>query len=176
MQRYLITAALVLLIALLAGWYQPAPLPPAHGWARLTGLLASLVLLCLFVERAVEVVLSALRGGGADRLDLALAQANSGSDEHRRLARERMQYRAHSRLIAQQLALVAGLLLALAGVRILALLTTEPPGGWQGRLFDLLDILLTGAVIAGGSDAANKFTKAYGQLMASLCRSRSDAE
>lgn len=168
MTRYWITLLAVCTLALLAYWYHPAAVPAQDPLLRVPGILMTVVMLSLFVERAVEVVLSSLRSGGADRLDLALDNTPVGTDVHRALMCERADYRAHSRLIAQQLALGFGLLIALVGIRILAGLVYEVPAGWQNRLFHMLDILLTGSVIAGGSDAANKLTKAYSQVMANL--------
>lgn len=173
MTRYWITLLLVLCLALLAYWYHPAAaIPVGDPLLRVPALLVTVVMLSLFVERAVEVVLSSLRSGGADRLDLALANTPAGTDAYMALVRERADYRAHSRLIAQQLALGLGLMIALVGIRILAGLVQEVPEGWQNRLFHMLDILLTGSVIAGGSDAANKLTKAYSQVMNNLANKK----
>lgn len=175
MYRYWITLTIVCLLALLAYWYHPdAAITLSDPVLRLPTLLVTVAVLSLFVERSVEVVLSALRSGGADQLDLALAHTPKDTDDYRALLYERADYRAHSRLIAQQLALTFGLLIALVGVRILAGLVADVPAGWQDRLFHMVDILLTGSVIAGGSEAANKLTKAYSQLMRNLARRGAD--
>lgn len=169
MTRYWITLCVVCTLAVLAYWYHPAAAVPVQDpLLRVPAILITVVMLSLFVERAVEVVLSSLRSGGADKLDLALENTPAGTEAYLALVRERADYRAHSRLIAQQLALGFGLLIALVGIRILAGLVQEVPAGWQDRLFHMLDILLTGSVIAGGSDAANKLTKAYSQVMQNL--------
>ena len=178
MQRYVITLGIIMALALGGFYWQP----PGLAWRPQPMLILPMVfgyvvLICLFLERAIEVFLSALRGGGADLLDLrleTLAGIASPSLEQQEqlfaLQRERSAYRSHSRLIAQQMGLCFGLLLALVGLRILDQLVVQPPLGWQGRLFTVVDILLTGSVLAGGSDAVNKLTKAYGQLMAGLSK------
>ncbi|MBB3166975.1 hypothetical protein [Simiduia aestuariiviva] len=178
MQRYFITLLFVLCLALLGFFWQPTGLPwRPQPLLVLPMVFGYVVLVCLFLERAIEVFLSALRGGGADRLDQQLrafdALVNpdeSARTQHRMLQQARSDYRSHSRLIAQQMGLCMGLLVALVGLRILEQLVLDVPAGWQGRLFSAVDILLTGSVLAGGSDAVNKLTKAYGQLMASMAK------
>ncbi|MDN3637714.1 hypothetical protein QWY82_02725 [Simiduia curdlanivorans] len=178
MQRYLFTLIVILAIA------GVGIVLPTQGLSVQPNSLtvfpvvfASVLLICLFVERAIEVFLSALRGGGADRLDLALTQlkliatpSKEQLDQLGALTISRSEYRSHSRLIAQQMGLCFGLMIALVGFRILGSLVLELPSGWQGKAFTLLDILLTGSVLAGGSDAVNKLTKAYGHIMAAVSR------
>lgn len=180
MQRYVITLLFVMVLALLGLYLQPTGL----AWRTQPLLVLPMVfgyvlLICLFLERAIEVFLSALRGGGADMLDLQLEElaglaAPTAAQQERwhQLQRERSAYRSHSRLIAQQMGLCFGLIVALVGVRILDQLVAETPAGIQGRMFVMVDVLLTGSVLAGGSDAVNKLTKAYSQLMASVATKR----
>lgn len=180
MQRYLITLMLVVGLALAGFFLQPAALDwRSQPLLVLPMVFGYVVLVCLFLERAIEVFLSALRGGGADRLDQELRSFDAVDrldDEARArfqaLQLARSEYRSHSRLIAQQMGLCMGVMVALVGLRILEQLVVAPPTGWQGQWFTCVDILLTGSVLAGGSDAVNKLTKAYGQLMASMANKR----
>ncbi|UTA47816.1 hypothetical protein L1F30_16880 [Simiduia sp. 21SJ11W-1] len=180
MQRYVITLLVVMVLALLG----LGVAPKALAWRPdpllvLPMVFGYVVLVCLFLERAIEVFLSALRGGGADRLDQQLQSFDAihkldteARAEFQALQLARADYRSHSRLIAQQMGLCMGLLIALVGLRILEQLVVAPPAGLQGRWFTCIDILLTGSVLAGGSDAVNKLTKAYSQLMASMANKR----
>jgi len=178
MQRYLFTLIIILAIAGVGVIFptQGVSVKP-DSISVVPVIFMSVVLICLFVERAIEVFLSALRGGGADRLDLELDQLKAIAapsketlDKLCTLTIVRSEYRAHSRLIAQQIGLCFGLMVALVGFRILGSLVQDLPFGWQGKAFTLLDILLTGSVLAGGSDAVNKLTKAYAHLMATISR------
>ena len=178
MQRYIFTLAFIIVVI------GVSVLLPAQGLSlradtltALPALFVTILLICLFVERAIEVFLSALRGGGADRLDLEVEQLQSvqtPTQDQVNALNDRMvarsEYRSHSRLIAQQMGLCFGLFIALVGFRILANLVGDLPSGWQARAFLLLDILLTGSVLAGGSDAVNKLTKAYGTIMTNVLR------
>ena len=146
-----------------------------------------LLLLSLIVERAIEVFLSTTRGNRAQELDdqiEALTEEIQGLGEGDDLKtkraeltdkkKERAAYRIRSRCAAQWLGLVIGIMVAIAGVRILGNLV-EPKslialkdsttGAWQVNFFILVDVLLTGAVLAGGSEAINRITKRFNNFM-----------
>lgn len=171
MQRYLFTLLAVISLLAVAFCTQPVGVELRPNlWLVVPTLFGCMVLVCLFVERAIEVFLSALRGGGADALDRRLQECERCSDADGgqalvALRAERSAYRSDSRLIAQQMGLCFGLVIALLGLRILENLVVELPVGWQGRWFIVVDVFLTGSVLAGGSDAVNKLTKAYAQVV-----------
>ncbi|MFC1606374.1 hypothetical protein ACFL47_00265 [Candidatus Latescibacterota bacterium] len=150
-----------------------------------------LVLISLFVERAIEVFLSAWRSAGADELDGELAymrkkitdnvkttdnqHADDSADkteierlkgELELLEIERTRYRADSRFISHWFGLGIGVLVAGVGVRVLSnILDISTLTGNQEGIFIIVDILLTGAVLAGGSEAINKIIKVYNSFM-----------
>ncbi|WP_115718058.1 hypothetical protein [Gallaecimonas mangrovi] len=141
-------------------------------------LFGYLVLISLLVERATEIFLSTWRSSGADKLDLELrqrqealkaAQGNSIEPQQKALAElqhQRTLYRAQSRQMAQWIGLTIGTLVSLVGVRILgSLVEAMPSQPWQHHLFVTLDVLLSGTVLAGGSDAVNKIMKLYTSAM-----------
>lgn len=146
-----------------------------------------LVLISLFIERAIEVFLSAWRSQGADMLDYeisknksvieALSDANNNAGLNKTdisdasktllaLQEERVIYSAHSRFIAQWMGLGIGFLVSLVGVRVLGnVIDIASLSGSQQGVFTVVDILLTGAVLAGGSEAINKIMKVYNSFM-----------
>ena len=102
--------------------------------AKLGTNLGWLAFVAVFIERAVEVFLSGLRGGDADQLDLdlqnrrqAIAALEADASKTKELAFARQQlrlaiknrniFRSQSRRIAFLVALLFGLLAALVGVR-----------------------------------------------------------
>ncbi|MFC1573315.1 hypothetical protein ACFL6M_06920 [Candidatus Eisenbacteria bacterium] len=152
-----------------------------------------LVLISLFVERAIEVVLSAWRSQGADLLDWTIRNKKKQLSEHETLSAEgprpaqhsqtsiqtlknelekleedRVIYSAKSRFAAQWLGVGIGLLVALVGVRVLGnILNTSALTGKQAGAFIIVDVLVTGVVLAGGSEAINKIMRVYNSFMSS---------
>jgi len=136
-------------------------------------------LISLFVERAIEIFLSAWRSEGADKLDLSITQKTEELEEEqnqdskrnikqelKKLKEKRMNYSAKSRIQALWIGLVISALIASVGIRILGTIVdiTRMPAV-QKSLFTGVDILLTSAVLAGGSDAINKLMKIYNSFM-----------
>jgi hypothetical protein len=151
-------------------------------------MLGVLLAVCMFFERAIEVFLSAFRSGEADRLDHQIDRAtqryNSLVDPKRAVAanladieraskalddaREmRVEYRIASRAVALWSGLCGGLLVSLAGFRMLRPLLDKASFDIvaHDHLFKAVDVLITGALIAGGSDAINRMSKLYGTFM-----------
>jgi hypothetical protein len=148
------------------------------------------------MERAIEVFLSAWRGGDADLQDLqiekvkeelrkltGLEPAASPEEARRRetrsenlqvelknLTETRTRYRIRSRNIAHMVSLVMGMTIAALGLGVLQniidpRLIEEIASTRQGFFLKATDILLTGSVLAGGSEAINKLTKVYTTYM-----------
>jgi hypothetical protein len=144
-------------------------------------MLGYLLLVSLFVERAIEIILSSWRSTGADKLDREIdkakkeIQASQPRDEQNmplaspdleKLLDTRAAYRADSRFAALWIGMVIGVIVSLAGVRILGnLYETYGLTSFQLGLFIVVDVLLTGFVLAGGSDAINKIYKVYSSFM-----------
>ena len=93
------------------------------------------------------------------------------------LEMERTRYRADSRFISQWLGLGIGVLVALVGVRVLGnIVDISTLTGPQVGIFVVVDIMLTGAVLAGGSEAINKIMKVYNSFMISTAEKASIME
>mgnify|MGYP006971718253 CR=1 FL=1 len=152
--------------------------------------LGILLVIAIFMERAIEIFLSTWRSGGADRRDariqdlrdeisLAVHAAEAAKRDNRpdkeKQARERAEdkeaalkealkdradYRIESREVALRGGFLLGVFIAAVGVRGLEGVVIVPEGtDAQFVCFRLIDILVTGAALSGGSEFFNQFIK-----------------
>jgi len=144
-------------------------------------LLGVLFVVALFIERAIEVFLSTLRSAEADIQDNnlnvvktkietrvkenQLEKIEELEDVYNNLQIRRTQYRIESRMIALWAGLILGIIVSAAGIRVLNQLFIPVTVGTQAYFFTLADIVLTGCVLAGGSEGINKITKIYSAYM-----------
>lgn len=165
--------ALLMLAALrlLPPYPQLAPFS-AGAIARLPDVLAPLVVIALFLERATEVVMTAWRSERTKELEVALAReiARQGGGDARAnpwAAKARLAaYRAQSQRLAFLTAGVLALVVSLMGVRAVEMIVE--PGAVAGfthrgqqTLFVGMDILITGLLLAGGADGIHKVVDAF---------------
>ena len=136
------------------------------------GLLTWLFTVALFVERAVEVIVMVLRDAEADalqaRVDAAQKAATLGPAMTQVLtdASEALgSYRATTKEIALCVGLMLGCLVSLAGVRALGGIVAAPVGD---PLFTVVDVLVTGAMLAGGSEGIHQMVNVFSNFMTSL--------
>lgn len=133
-------------------------------------VFASLFLVAAFIERAIEVILTPIRGDDANRFQ-ALIEAHRAAGEHDAAAKiesELAEHRLGSRRRAFLLAVGLGMLAAVLGLRGLeGLLEPESAPGPGFRFFD---IVLTGLVIGGGADGIHKVVKAMTDYMEMVSR------
>ncbi|TRY15011.1 hypothetical protein [Shewanella hanedai] len=180
----------VIVVAIVAWKVKPINLSiESDAIDNAASLLGTLILLSLFVERAIEVFLSAWRSAGADELDrvielrkLALnkfieaqqepiaeqesAQCKSLTIQLEEAEKKRAEYRAGSRFISQWLGLGIGIFISFIGIRIIGnIVDSSSLTGYQAGMFVIVDIVFTGAVLAGGSDSINKIMKVYNNAM-----------
>lgn len=162
-----------------------------------TGLIAWLVAVALFVERAVEVVVMVFRDYGADLLQatedsataantsankaLAASPTDAGlksvADKTRTALddahRDNVIYRAKTKEIALSVGFVFGAMVSVAGVRSLhgLLIDGTTTNGW----FNFVDIIVTSAMLAGGSEGIHRIANAFTSFMDNLS-SRADQD
>ena len=132
------------------------------------GVLTWLFIVALFIERAVEVIVSTIRDAGADSLqhdvdtaqDKIDAQAKStpGSlpylDPLHAAQKNLLEYRSETKELAMCVSFVICIFVSLAGVRSFgSIVETVLPANW---IFPAADIIVTGAVLAGGTDAIHQ--------------------
>jgi len=153
------------------------------------GILGHLFVIALFVERALEVFVTAARPErGTLVTDVARAKETLAETEAALKADEGSvpatttqlkndfaqakqdltdkqadldKYRDETRRIVQPVSLAAGILVAMAGVRSLDTMYSFPDCATVPAYFVALDIILTGGLIGGGSDALHSLVKAF---------------
>lgn len=177
------TVVVIALIAV-AAIFAFTGLEIADDWeSKIWPLIGTLFIVSLFMERSIEVFLSAFRAGVADQLDLKIKEIkkeldqlnkDTDPDNYKKVSKEladkneeRAKYRIRSRQWALWGGLTLGILVALVGFHGLENLIdpkyfkNPEPTTLRLRLFHAVDVLVTGAVLAGGSDAFNKIMKLY---------------
>jgi hypothetical protein len=150
------------------------------GGDNALAVLGRLVLIALFVERAMEVLVELWRGAEknrkkheVDRIQKALGDASIDSQGRNKLevdldmaSEDLSDWRAVTTRIALWSGFLFGVLISIAGVRAMqALFSAAPEGSTQLMLFQGLDILLTAALISGGSEGIHKMTSVYKTFM-----------
>jgi len=189
----IITTILLVIVGICAVypvWSNQAP--PPVGFKPLTpqafaGLIGWLFVVSLFVERAVEVVVMIFRDQEADQLDAAeehavhvlktaikkgaglagdnpTAPAVEAARQDLATARQnKLVYRAETKEIALLVSFGFSVFVSLAGVRALhGLLLDATP---TGNLFTGADIVVTGAMLAGGSEGIHRMANAFTSFM-----------
>jgi hypothetical protein len=136
----------------------------------ITSMLLSLFVVTLFVERAVEVIVTAWREPGKraieeghvpDKYAAPTAHATSdlpGSNDMLQA------YTAQTMRIAGAMTMLLGILVSAVGFRVLQPLVDSDSfvslGGLQQGVFKWTDVLVTGGLIGGGSEGIHQLMKA----------------
>jgi hypothetical protein len=166
-----------------AGFTGRAPNP---NLTAIGSLLASLLFASAILERVLDVWLSLAMGGKADELDSEIRALKSridllGADESRRpekataddelkeLMARRTEHSSSTRRLALPAALLGGLAISAVGLRALEPLFQPVDASWtssaQAPWFVAVDVLVTGAVLAGGSDGIHWIVALYRDWM-----------
>jgi len=136
--------------------------------------IAPLVLVSLFIERALEVVMTTWRGPDAARLGQQARRAGNGGQGGRSEAAALVGYKATTQRIAFLTGIGLGVVVSALGVRGLgqfvdpvAFERLEP---FQRDWFNACDVLLTGAVLGGGADGLHKLIVAFTTFLDTTAR------
>lgn len=130
----------------------------------LTSILTSLFVVAVFAERSVEVVLVSARTPGRQHIEGKIkrlqAMAEKDAAVLRRIDEEQERldaYRLDTARQAHCLSFALGVMISLVGVRALSGLVDETVlMGAQKTVFGLVDVVVTGGVIGGGSAVVDK--------------------
>ena len=132
------------------------------------GVLTWLFIVALFIERAVEVIVSTIRDADAAPLALEVKAAQDKIAAQAKItpnslpyldplhvAQKKLEeYRSETKELAMCVSFIISILVSLAGVRAFgSIVETVPPSNW---IFPTADIIVTGAVLAGGTDAIHQ--------------------
>jgi hypothetical protein len=173
--KYLVIVAAVAAVVLVY-WLNPGVIQfKKYSAADFTQQLAPLVLIALFIERSLEVFITVWRGGKASELQRAVEKAKALPDGPDKVDKvqtaddELAKYRFETQKIALPSALILGILIASLGVRGLGnfadLDKLMDQHSTQRYLFNVADVLLTGALMGGGSDFMHKIITTFTDLM-----------
>jgi hypothetical protein len=129
--------------------------------AHIGSIMATAILLALFVERTIEVVLLTTRAKDKQKLAIEAKSAQNLSGETAAKANETLaSFTSDSLRIALMLGFLLGVLISAAGVRLIESFL-EPYAvaemtGTQYKFLALVDILVTGALIGGGANGLHR--------------------
>ena len=178
----LIPWLLLVVVLSLPLWLTPTPITVKTLTAiDVLQLISSLFVVALFMERGLEVFVSTWRGPQEEALQLNIKFASdklqTGNTSERAPATEALQtaqqalteYKSRTKVIAMWVGLICGLLISAVGIRSLHILVDSNGiselSQIQSHAFHLVDVFVTGGVIAGGSDGIHKLTKIYTDFM-----------
>jgi len=170
------------IVGLMAGgiiWVRPTPLELRdHAVSQVGSFLGVAFVISIFLERAIEVFISVWRNPDAARLDVQLERLEQLLKETES-PKEKSQVRAHldqlkitrarykvdTQTLAMWVSFFSGLLISVAGLRCLETLVVAENlaslSDKQQFLFRMVDVLLTGGLIAGGSEGLHKISQVY---------------
>jgi hypothetical protein len=173
-----IIAALILVVLGTFSPFAGLSFQPESGDSALS-VLGRLVLIALFVERGIEVFVELWRGASKNKkkndiktLNEEKGRIKGNLEEEKRiqnkidkLSEDLHFYQAITARISLWTGFMFGLLVSISGVRALNSLMTSPIGDTQGMLFQGVDIVLTAALISGGSEGIHKIMTVYKSFM-----------
>ncbi len=160
-------------------------------FANIVQLLASLLFISLLLERALEVFMTAWRRPRAALKDLkiqtlqekiAKMEELKGQEktskqnelindvaELNKIKEERTTYKTETQRFALWISVILGFLISAVGIRtlnqIIDPLVLEQLSDSQTLAFRLVDVFLTGGIIAGGSEGIHKIAQVYTNFM-----------
>ncbi len=134
-----------------------------------TGLFVHVLVMTTIAERVTEVYIAIWRKPHRMKLDQQIG-AETDPEKEAKAESEKETYRAQTLIQAMYFSFGIGVLISLAGVRILAVLfSANELTSVQGRLFVAIDVMVTAGLIAGGSKGINELAKT---LQAGVARLR----
>ncbi len=147
----------------------------SFDFSKVFGLLGSIAFISLLVERASEIFMVDTQKKEKENLKREVTIMNTRRDV---LSPEEAEQKVQkvSQLNVMQderrkkvsfFAFALGLLIALFGVRILTNLISEPETmtAVQSKFINIIDMVLTGCVIAGGSEGIHYIIKTFGNFL-----------
>jgi len=134
--------------------------------------IVPLFLIALFIERALEVFVTAWRGGNASLHELAvrlekkkLAKTDKVSSSLEDAEKTQSDYKNNTRRVALISGLAAGILVSAFGVRALESFADpdlfDQLSDLQRDSFRLFDTIVTGAVLGGGADGIHRIVSVF---------------
>jgi len=138
--------------------------------------MVPLFLISLFIERALEVFVTTWRGPEAairdhkiKALRKGVEQGTSTPEDLAKACEDRERCKSKVQRVAFAGSVALGIIISSVGVRALGLFVDPTAFGtlseMQRAAFNMVDVLLTGAMLGGGSDALHKFVSVFTNFM-----------
>ena len=138
--------------------------------------IAPLFLISLFIERALEVFVTAWRGPEANirnqkikALRKGVERGEANTEDLAKVCEEKERCKSKMQRIAFGGSVMLGLFVSSVGVRALGSFVDDASfrtlSEMQQASFKIVDVLLTGAMLGGGSDALHKFVTVFTNFM-----------
>jgi hypothetical protein len=181
-RRAAIVAAVVIIIGGSIIGFESLPFKTVDS-DFILGLIAKLIVIALFMERAQEFFVELWRGAERDKKlhyieiqeeRITDAKAQGASKDELEQARSKLadlrldlrKYRSITMRVALWSSFLLGLLISAVGIRSLTpLVEVSGMTGARESLFIGVDIILTSCLIAGGSEGLHKIMKLYNRFM-----------
>lgn len=177
-RKYTLAAKVIAILIALLGivlvlWLKPKPL---NFWEftkdDIVRLFTELTLIALVIERGVEIFITPWREGDRKQIENNIKAARKMENVPQATALEGqvIQYRQETRQITFVVGLAIGVIVSAVGIRILQFLVQPQTldniaGTRQATVFTGLDVLLTGALLAGGADQMHKIISVFANFM-----------
>lgn len=146
--------------------------------SKIGGLLTLLFFAALLLERALDVFLTLGRAPKSEELDelitklrnllsanvAAAVDRSAGEAELLAAQKEKREWRAGTRSIAMWLGFILGIIVSAVGIRTLGSIidiSMIEDNNAQVFAFGIVDIVLTGGLLAGGSDGIHKISELF---------------
>ena len=166
-----ITITVAAICMVLTLWTTPMSLKVDLTMEALLALFAKLIAIALFVERTVEVLLTPWRGLESHRMTARVKQAKAKAEKEEmdsvalsNAQEELTEFKDHTRRIAFLMALALGMTISAFGFRGLEFFV-DPKSihehSVQLTAFRVLDVLLTGALLAGKADGLHRMVSVF---------------
>jgi hypothetical protein len=186
----IIVSLLVIIVGSVTMIYSPITFRN-FSMLEFTKLIGKLLLIAVFLERALDVFLTTFRAQGSEehkkairkiKIDMSKLTKEDGSvisakkTEYNKLVKkledkkqELVTHKSKTRVIAIWSGFSVGIIISSIGIRSLSDLLNKETFAvlpvLQQKAFSLIDILLTGGVLAGGSDSIHKIFDVYTNYM-----------
>ena len=174
-----IFAILIVGSVILVAWFNPSLVT---FWPFTAGefvqLLTPLFLVALFIERALEVFLTAWRAEGSAKLQKEAESAGTANEDVAGSEIRVVSYKAVTQRMAFLGGVTLGVIVSAVGVRGLGLFVDpavfDALPQAQQTIFNMADVILTGAALGGGADGLHKLVSVFTSFMDSSAKLAKD--
>ena len=159
------TIVITLVGVMLSAWARLVPFRPDISPTLIVGMLMPLGMVALFMERALEVLLTPWRRQAVDHYECQMKSAHAAGAPTEDLAQKLTSHRAETRELAFLTGLALGTIVSAAGVRSLQpLIDIQQFTGLsllQRNALTGIDVVMTASLLAGGSDGLHKMVSIF---------------